>query len=378
MGRPGQWVAQANGSPFEKPEIRMRLSHSIAGILMLATPCIFSPLLAQSLGELQTGGTSALEYRSAAKSVAPPNNDWFVAKVIGSCSGLDVDFHDAQHGFASCVGGRAMTTDDGGANWQTFDTGLGQSLVFAHSASSDDLYVARLGLYNSVDRGETWSEIGDLSSIGSSVFDVHFASDGRLVALQGGSVLNKENPDTAWEVVFEARPDTFVDELHFATQDIGYASGGSTTDLGSIGTVLRSADGGRSWSQLPFSYGQITASDFTDADHGIVSTLQSNIFATSDGGQSWRSIGVVPNEDILLDIVHRTATPSQLARSYAVSLQGCLYESMDLGASWQAVYCDSDQRGFSGLVARDDGPTVAVGAQGMVLMENRLFSTGFD
>ena len=123
---------------------------------------------------------------------APIHDDWIQAGGAAACSGTDVDFSDPQHGFASCAFSSVMVTDNGGLDWRVLDTGLQQSLVFAHAVGADDLYAARLGLYHSTDRGVTRRELGDLSANFGSVFDVHFGEGGRLVAIQGGTLLVSE------------------------------------------------------------------------------------------------------------------------------------------------------------------------------------------
>jgi photosystem II stability/assembly factor-like uncharacterized protein len=186
---------------------------------------------------------------AATSTTLPAAGDWIVAQGTGTCAATDVDFSDFRHGLASCAFGDAMTTSDGGLNWSVFPTGLQQSLVFAHAASANELYLARLGLYRSTNGGSSWSEVGNLSSNFGSVFEVHF--DGvHYVALQGGSLLYSNNSGSVWQVGFPAQPDVYLDELHFPSSMIGYATGGITSEQGSIGSVVRTQDGGVSWALL--------------------------------------------------------------------------------------------------------------------------------
>ena len=304
-----------------------------------------------------------------ASGVAPV--DW-IAVDAGACSGTDVDFSDARHGFATCAFGDAMTTDDGGLSWSVFPTGLQQSLLFAHAQSSTDLYAARLGFYRSSDAGANWEEIGGLSGNGGSVFDVHFGDAGHLVAIQGGVLRYSDDQGASWEVGYPGKFGVFFDELHFPSPLVGYASGGNTTELGSVGNVLRTDDGGVGWTLLSFPHGEITAADFDGDDHGVVATLQAALYETSDGGANWQPLAALPDEAILLDLAMRDAT-----HWIGVSIQGCLYETRDAGQAWTTGYCDPGGRALAALTL-DGAAAVAVGNDGLALYEKRIFRDGFD
>jgi Photosynthesis system II assembly factor YCF48 len=58
---------------------------------------------------------------------------------------------------------------------------------------------------------------------------------------------------------------------------------------GAAGTLYHSADSGRSWTKAePGFAGDIAHIEFSDAQNGLVSTAEGEVWSTSDGGQSWR------------------------------------------------------------------------------------------
>jgi photosystem II stability/assembly factor-like uncharacterized protein len=303
---------------------------------------------------------------------APRNPIWIPAGESAPCDLTDVDFSDRLHGFATCAFGDAMTTDDGGLSWTVFGTDLQQSLLFAYAESTDELYAARLGFYHSIDRGETWEELGGLSNNFGSVFDVYFGENEHFVAIQGGTLLHSDNGGVEWDTDWPETQGVFFDELHFPSALIGYASGGITTDQGSAGSILRTIDGGDHWTLLSFTHGEITAADFIDDDHGVVATQPGELYATDDGGDSWTLIGPAPDGSILLDLAHRDA-----AHWYGVSYEGCVYETRDAGVTWETGYCDPVGNALAALTLRA-GPAVAGGNSGVVLYENRVLENGFD
>jgi photosystem II stability/assembly factor-like uncharacterized protein len=301
------------------------------------------------------------------------NTNWIPGSETSSCDLTDVDFSDRLHGFATCAGGDAMTSEDGGLSWSVFHTNLQQSLLFAHASSADELYAARLGFYRSADGGATWDELGDLSAnAGSSVFDVRFGANGHLVAIQGGMLLTSDDGGAHWDLRFPETQDVYFDELHFPSESVGYASGGATSEAGSIGSVYRTADGGATWTRRPFTHGEVSAADFFDEDHGVVATNPGELWSTADGGASWAPIGPAPDGSILLDLVHRDAS-----HWYAVSYQGCLYETRDAGVHWETGYCDPGANALAAITL-GAGPAVAGGNGGVVLFENRILQAGFE
>jgi Photosynthesis system II assembly factor YCF48 len=58
---------------------------------------------------------------------------------------------------------------------------------------------------------------------------------------------------------------------------------------GAAGTLYHSADSGRSWTKAqPGFTGDIAHIEFFDAQSGLVSTADGEVWSTSDGGQTWR------------------------------------------------------------------------------------------
>lgn len=308
----------------------------------------------------------------AALALVPAaNSDWIPGQGTSTCSATDVDFADSRHGVASCAFSLAMKTDDGGLNWQVFPTGLQQSLVFAHAATASEWYVARLGLYRSTNSGATWSEVGTLSANAGSVFDVYLDGN-RRVAIQGGNLLLSTNAGSDWQVAFAAQQNVNFDELHFPTSTSGYASGGITSELGSFGSVARTLDSGASWTLLSFPHGQITAAHFRTPTSGAVATLTSQVYATSDGGASWQPRGFLPNSAYLTDLVQRSDN-----HWYGTTLSGCILETEDAGLSWVASVCYPSERALTAITLRG-GAAVAVGNDGLVFYEDRIFRNGFS
>ncbi len=87
-----------------------------------------------------------------------------------------------------------------------------------------------------------------------------------------------------------------LNAIDFPTSQVGYIAGEDST-------LLKSIDGGQTWTQLPLTGIQFavqayafTDVDFVDANNGIVTAGYSGVFQTTDGGQTWMQlIGQISN-----------------------------------------------------------------------------------
>lgn len=317
---------------------------------------------------------AAVIFLAALSGDAIAQDAWLPATGTGNCSVTDVDFVDATHAFAAGSFNCGLLSDDGGSSWSTIDVvpEHGQSLLWAHAETPEHLYAARIEFFSSSDGGETWTQLSDFTGQGGSFFDVHFHDASNLVAIRGGQILTSANGGVNWDIAYPGELNINFDELHFPDEQTGYATGGITRESGSIGTVLRSDDGGQTWTALDFAHGKITAADFLNVDHAMVATQYEGFFVTADGGQSWQSITNVPGGDYIDEIAHRSNQ-----HWYAASLTGCMYETRDAGTSWQTTFCDPGQRALATMDV--SGPSaVAAGNDGLVIRENRVFANGFE
>jgi photosystem II stability/assembly factor-like uncharacterized protein len=78
-------------------------------------------------------------------------------------------------------------------------------------------------------------------------------------------------------------------------------------DAANAGAILRSDDGGRSWSQIAQLPGVVTQLDFWSASDGVAATYQPGaaagwqLFATSDGGSIWEPYGPLPGGNTAIE-----------------------------------------------------------------------------
>jgi len=201
-------------------------------------------------------------------------------------------------------------TQDGGATWEEpvnpsgTDDSLGAYFFLSPKVAWVSAGTQRV--YRTDDGGLTWDGRrlpfhvhGDITKI----FFVNAETGWLCTGLgRGAAVYRTDDGGLSWtrEVVPVARVD--FSSLSFANQRDGWAvgnkqtGGGDSEDEESEGVVLRTEDGGVSWTRVPVGQGEHSFDEVCFPAQGsgwIVAT--NNVYRSEDGGNSWRVVLSLPD-----------------------------------------------------------------------------------
>jgi len=226
-----------------------------------------------------------------------------------------VIFLDAQRGFAGNIGTGyfpdvtddrpLFSTSDGGKTWNEVTAITGPKPVgicnFTAVDSQHLFATGRVGgpsfLLRSADAGATWTSI-DLSAQIGMLIDGHFSSPTEGVLVGGSTTGSSAYPivlrttdggDSFTEVFASDSVGAMAWKLSFPSALVGYASVQHFSD--SPGSFLKTTDGGASWMELP-----ITDQPFSGLGIGFLTDQIGWVgggaasrpgYRTVDGGMSW-------------------------------------------------------------------------------------------
>jgi len=304
------------------------LGHAIAAHLTFASsdPAVFTVtasgvLRGQSEGVAVLRVTSGAARDSAIVVVTPLAPGWYSQPSGAAGFALDGVFvlPDGRHGWAVGASGKVLATTNGGVSWsmQTSGTAANLSGVW-FTSTTDGWAVGKAGvMIHTTDGGASWTRVTSINASASEALDhVQFTArdTGWVVGGQAsdhGVIFRTFDRGQTWQ---RQTPTTFA--LHgvsFATTTDGWAVGdngvvlgthdrGASYDLravcfpavatgwtvgssGVAGLILRSDNGGASWTpQSANTSARLNAVFFIDATHGWAVGENGVILHTSTGG----------------------------------------------------------------------------------------------
>ncbi len=197
-------------------------------------------------------------------------------------------------------------------------------------------------LFRSTDGGDTWQMVFDgaaiegVGDISLLAFSPNFAKDGRAYAwLQDGGLLRSNNGGRSWTLVES-------DQAGYFAQAMAVSADGQKLYLGATGGyLLVSSDQGQSWTDLQAKIpgNRVWSSAIQLAPDGAIFLgTDIGVYRSLDGGQSWSEA----NRGLPLDPVQNTPAAVRafgLAgdRLYVALTAGGVYVSTDRGQSWQST-----------------------------------------
>lgn len=267
----------------------------------------------------------------------------------GTTSSLfKVDFVNKNLGFAVGSAGASRITTDGGATWAgtiSPSTNALYDIDFRPFGTGFRIYVTGdpFYVYRSSNNGTSWDTLGilgnqpwtstfyaaDLSTTGDSLVAV--GAFGLIQGRIGAGAMpfnNVASVSTKYDVAVSSNGQNVI--------AIGVPSSATVKDQ-----IMRSTDGGTSWTVVPFSTtstATLWSIDMVTDQIGYISGTNSAVYKTTNGGATWDSVitTTLPAGCTFRKVDFVNATTGWVFASAPNTLTNFIYKTTDGGATWVA------------------------------------------
>ncbi len=253
--------------------------------------------------------------------------------------------------------GKIYRTLDGGENWtEVLDSNALVRTIIIDPTNTDIVYAAtgifdrddihEEGIWKSADAGATWFHINEgITNLTIGDIEMHpddpnilLAAAGRLDGFGGGpdaangEILRTTDGGISWSRVIGGKPFTYI-EIDESNHDIVY---GAASDRG----FFKSIDGGVSWFETTYNPPYINpghiisiATYKNKPDWLITNSYGGGVFISEDGANSWSdaSKGYTGCEITGMDVAH-----DDPLKIYAVA-RSSIFKSIDGGENWEGI-----------------------------------------
>ncbi len=290
--------------------------------------------------------------------------------LFGTC------FANEREGWVVGELGRIFHTTDGGVTWERQTVDTKRPFFTISCLDARNLWVAgKEGIvYNTTNGGESWTARPTGST--RHVFNLQFGPQERGHGVGDfGTMIHTEDGGKQWAVMQvppeitlpESAADTGVDPGDINLYGLSYADADHLWVVGEFGTIMASADGGRTFRQQHGPYETtLFGVYFTTPERGWAVGIDSVILRTVDGGATWAPVPAPVAQRSYYDVMVRGD------RGWIVGSSGTILRSDDGGATWAGEKLPIELAVYwiRSVFLTPSGTGLAVGAEGLAFRIN--------
>ncbi|CAM4318173.1 T9SS type A sorting domain-containing protein [Flavobacterium terrigena] len=218
----------------------------------------------------------------------------------------NIEFLDENIGFLGTLNQKFYKTIDGGTTWSLVTNITpnpvaicGLDCVGTSTVYGCGTYYGPPLIIKSTDSGNTWQYI-DMSAYANALVDINFINEniGFVTGnnATGGVVLKTIDGGTTWTQLLNTGTNgDFVWKLQVLSSNNNVLFGSVEAASPNIGRLAKSIDGGLTWTLQNAPESEIQAVGFLDENHGWMGGHTTGFYETIDGGASWTNTGVGSN-----------------------------------------------------------------------------------
>ncbi|HZP12636.1 MAG TPA: YCF48-related protein [Nevskiaceae bacterium] len=274
---------------------------------------------------------------------------------------------DGANGIVAGAPGKIFDTHDGGKTWKA-DTSFPTPLAVLGADLKGDraIAVGQMGLVFVRDGGNGWKKID--AGTTERLMNVSLNSKGVAVAVGSfGTVIKSEDGGQTWAAIPpDWKPYLTTDQVeqgiqpHMSAAHVG--EDGVITIAGEFSLILRSSDGGKTWTAVNKGEPTVFALDLRGDGVGYAVGQDGLILRTADGGATWTKLAAASKANLL--------GVRSTGNTLVVTAMHDMIASTDSGQSWRHVQTPDVLAAWYSGVAVADGTLIAVGHTGRIIKIN--------
>ena len=210
---------------------------------------------------------------------------WSTREIKATGHLRNIDFIDANHGFAVGDGGLLMATADAGKTWSDRKSGAKENLAIIQFVGQSGWAAGYDGvIIHTSDGGNTWTkqETGTKEALEGLFF---LDADHGWAVGWAGTILRTTDGGKTWQHIKSDAAQWSLTSVLFRDAQNGWI-------VGFGGTILRSKDGGATWTALTSPVKTwLSAIEFDGQKRGWIAA-DNSILMSEDGGESWKSVPI--------------------------------------------------------------------------------------
>ena len=236
-----------------------------------------------------------------------------------------------------------LRSADGGTNWDSVALNTGADDYEVYELFFADVNNGFIGgrknnavqnMQKTTDNGTTWTDITPDPNAIETISGIYFLDANQGWATSAQNLYITTNGGANWNTItLSFTPE----DIYFMDPLVGYASGGSTFSTPAV--MMKTTDGGQTWNQVLFATDAnlfVNRFNFVNVvDQNTLFTAMewtNKLYRTMDGGATWDTI-VCDSVGQIVDFHFESADSGQVLSSL-----GQLFYTNDAGATWNLAY----------------------------------------
>lgn len=265
---------------------------------------------------------------------------------VSQTSGVNADLYDIQFlnantGFASGENGTLLRTTNSGLFWNQLQTNISERIARIAFIDVNTGWILTQGnpgaIIKTTNGGMNFSTQNNINSSPNDLIDINVIDFNNVYVSTFSIIRKTTDGGSTWT---NTNPVSGYSRISFLNSLTGYAL---TTD----GFVCRTSNGGVNWSVnfIQNLTNQAVLMTFYNNSTGYITDKSQRLYKTNNGGNNWQSFTIVNNTsyDILRGFFYDLNTG--WITSYAPdSNRGLVYKTFNGGVNWGQQYVGTDQQ----------------------------------